>query len=123
MFGNNTTRSEQGRNKDASHNSLVAGVVVKGNLHCTNDLRIDGKLEGDLVGEAKVVLGPQGELKGSIRGQQVVIEGTVEGDIVAQESLYIKETGVVKGNITTHKLIIEDGATFNGASITGKTSA
>ena len=123
MFGNHTTRSENGRQKEASHNSLVAGVVVKGNLHCTSDLRMDGQLEGDLVGEAKVVLGPRAELKGTIRGQQVIIEGRVEGNIVATEQLYIKETGVVLGDIITNKLIVEHGATFNGASITGKAPA
>ena len=121
MFGNNTTGPANGHSKTT--NSLVAGVVLKGNLYCSSDLRIDGRLEGDLVGEAKAVLGPRSELIGSIRGQHIVVEGNVEGDITAQERLYIKSTGVVKGNIRTHKLIIEDGATFNGASITGQIPA
>lgn len=120
MFGNNTNRPGNGHSKETTHNNLVAGVVIKGDLRCSSDLRIDGKLEGDLIGEAKVVLGPQAELKGSIRGQHIVVEGNVEGNIVAEERLYIKSTGIVKGDIVTHKLIIEDGATFNGASITGK---
>lgn len=120
MFGNNTTGPESGRSKEMTHNSLVAGVFIKGDLHCSSNLRIDGRLEGDLVGKSKVVLGPKGKLKGSIRGQHIVVEGHVEGNIIAQEQLYIKSTGIVTGNITTQKLIIEDGATFNGASITGK---
>lgn len=120
MFKNNTTRPENGRAKDAAHNSLVAGVVVKGNLHCSSDLRMDGRLEGDLVGQSKVVLGPSAALQGTLSGHHVVIEGTVDGNIVAQEQLHIKKTGVVRGNITTNKLIIEDGAIFDGASITGQ---
>lgn len=121
MFGVNNNRTETNSNRSA-HNSLVAGTVIKGNLRSKMDIRIDGILEGNLESDAKVIIGVKALITGNISCQSIIIQGKVEGSIVAQSYLHIQETGRVEGNITTHKLIIEDGAIFNGASVTGKPS-
>lgn len=120
MFGANNNRVENNNNNRSAHNSLVAGTVIKGNLQSKTDIRIDGTLEGNLNSEAKVIIGPSALITGDISCKSIVIQGKIEGNILAQSYLHIQETGKVEGNITTHKLIIEDGAVFNGASVTGK---
>jgi cytoskeletal protein CcmA (bactofilin family) len=69
---------------------------------------------------AKVIIGPKALITGNISCKSIVIQGKIEGNILAQSYLHIQETGKVEGDITTYKLIIEDGAVFNGASVTGK---
>lgn len=122
MFGANNNRTETTNKNRSAHNSLVAGTVIKGNLRSETDIRIDGTLEGNLESTAKVIIGPSALITGDISCQSIVIQGKIEGNILAQSYLHIQETGKVEGNITTHKLIIEDGAVFNGASVTGKLS-
>ncbi len=122
MFGANNNRTETTTSSRSVHNSLVAGTVIKGNLRSKTDIRIDGTLEGNLESAAKVIIGSTALITGDISCQSIVIQGKVDGNILAQAYLHIQETGKVTGNITTHKLIIEDGALFNGASVTGKVS-
>lgn len=120
MFGANNNRTETTSSNRSAHNSLVAGTVITGNLQSEMDIRIDGTLEGNLESAAKVIIGNKALITGDINCQSIVIQGKVEGNIWAQSYLHIQETGRVEGNITTHKLIIEDGAVFNGASVTGQ---
>ncbi len=124
MFGvKKTNNSPNGKAGNASaHNSLVAGTVIVGNIVSATDIRIDGKLEGNLKSEAKVVIGKNAVILGDIVCQIIIIEGKVEGNIDAREKLHIKNSGIVAGDLTTNKLIIEDGAQFNGASVMGKAS-
>jgi cytoskeletal protein CcmA (bactofilin family) len=123
MFGANNNRTETLNNNRSVHNSLVVGTVIKGNVQSETDIRMDGTLEGNLQSSAKVIIGKSALITGDIDCNSIIIQGKVEGNITAQSSLHIQETGKVKGNITTHKLIIEDGAVFNGASVTGQLNA
>ena len=102
MFGEKKMNKSTKQESTSMLNSLVAGTFITGNISSKMDIRIDGKLEGTLNSEAKVVVGKNALIIGNIVCQTILIEGRVEG------------------NITAHKLIIEDGANFNGASIMGK---
>jgi cytoskeletal protein CcmA (bactofilin family) len=107
----------------SAHNSLVFGTVITGNLKSKTDLRIDGKLEGNLESEAKVVIGKNALILGNIVCQSILIEGKIEGNITATGCLHIQSSGTVFGDLKTNKLIIEDGAVFDGVSIMKKTSS
>jgi len=120
MFGVKKTNMSSKQQTTSMLNSLVAGTVITGNVSSKMDIRIDGKLEGTLNSEAKVVVGKNALISGDIVCQTILIEGRVEGNITAKEKLHIQSNGSVIGDLITHKLIIEDGAMFNGASIMGK---
>ena len=122
MFGVKKTNKSSKQQTTSMLNSLVSGTVITGNISSKMDIRIDGKLEGTLNSEAKVVVGKNALISGNIVCQTILIEGRVEGNITAKEKLHIQSNGSVIGDLITHKLIIEDGAIFNGASIMGKTS-
>jgi cytoskeletal protein CcmA (bactofilin family) len=122
MFGNKKDTISPKISTASSHNSLVSGTTITGSISSTTDIRIDGKLEGTLNCEAKVVIGKNALILGDIFCQSILIEGKIEGNITAKEKLHIQSSGNVVGNLTTKKLIIEDGAVFNGASIMGKAS-
>lgn len=107
----------------SAHNSLVFGTVITGNLKSKTDIRIDGKLEGNLESEAKVVIGKNALILGNISCHSILIEGKIEGNITAKDCLHIQRTGIVFGDLRTNKLIIEDGAVFDGASVMKKASS
>ncbi len=120
MFGSN-------KNKDvakagsiipsaSSHslNSLVQGTVVEGKVKATNDIRIDGTIKGDLVCDAKVIIGPSGVIEGTVKCQNAVIEGRFDGILNVAELLNIRETAKVFGDVTYGKLIVQSGAVISG---------
>lgn len=107
-------KNQQEGLKQATINILGAGTQINGDLLTAGDIRIDGKIAGNVSSDAKVVLGETGEVTGNIVSQSAEIAGTINGDVVIKENLFIKATAKVNGNISSDKLVIENGADFNG---------
>ncbi len=108
----------------SSSTSLIGnGTTLKGDISSNGDLRIDGKLIGNIHSTAKVVIGANGVVEGDIHGVQADIMGKVTGTIKVKELLQLKASGTVNGNIHAGKLQIEPAATFNGACHMGVETA
>lgn len=115
---------ERKKNKEISTNKpvgptenltiLAQGTRVQGTLLLKGNLRIDGNMEGDISCQGKVIIGPDGSVKGNVKTVSAVVQGALEGDIEAQE-LILKSGCDLKGNIFTSRLEIESQAKFNGA--------
>jgi cytoskeletal protein CcmA (bactofilin family) len=101
-------------------NLFAEGTHIKGDIKTTNDIRIDGIIEGTVTSDSKVVIGPSGKVKGDIICQNADISGSVVGTIEIGELLFLKSTANVEGDITTEKLVIEAGAKFNGLCTMGQ---
>lgn len=118
MFGNSKT-SEESKKPSTSPassnalNALVKGTVVEGDIRCESDLRVDGSIKGKLTCQAKVIIGPTGQVEGEIRCQNAVIEGRFKGQLFVTELLNVRETADVDGEISTNKLLVQSGAKFN----------
>jgi len=93
---------------------LAPGAKIKGDISSDTDLRLDGTMEGNIVSEGKVILGPSASLVGNITCSNAEISGTVKGNVIAPEQLSLKSQSRIDGSITTSTLIIESGATLNG---------
>ena len=96
------------------------GVVVEGRITSTQDLRIDGNVEGTIeVGDHGLILGAQAEVKANLVARSIVISGTVIGNVTATDRLDLQPTGSVEGDIRSPRLVMADGATINGKVDTG----
>lgn len=95
-------------------NVIVEGSIIEGDFSAESNVRIDGKIIGNVKCSAKLVLGQTGILKGTLTCQEADIEGTVEGDIIIKDSLTLRSNAKIIGNIVTSRLTIEDGAEFSG---------
>jgi cytoskeletal protein CcmA (bactofilin family) len=95
-------------------NRICEGTEIKGSVKSSTDFRIDGKIEGNIQCEGKIIIGEKGYIKGEIVSKNMEVSGKVEGTISIEGLLSFKSTAVVEGEITTSKLIIEVGAVFNG---------
>jgi cytoskeletal protein CcmA (bactofilin family) len=95
-------------------NRICEGTEIKGSVKSSTDFRIDGKIEGNMQCEGKIIIGEKGYIKGEIVSKNMEISGKVEGTIMVEGLLSLKSSAVVDGEITTGKLIIEVGAMFNG---------
>jgi len=127
MFGNNKKKEETVSSTPSSSpkssgglNSLVAGTSVEGNINADNDFRIDGTLIGNLTGKAKVIIGPEGKVKGEVKCVNAIIEGAFDGVMHVSNQLHIRSTASLKGSINTSDLVVESGAKFNVECAMGK---
>jgi len=90
-------------------------VVFKGELSSAEDLTLDGHLEGTIdVGEHRLTIGPDAEIKANITGKVVIVHGHVNGKIAASEKIHLQETASVDGELTAPKFVMGDGARVVG---------
>ena len=97
------------------HNALAAGTTIKGNIITETDFRLDGKVEGDISCNGKIVIGPNGSGTGNIVSENAEILGEVDGSVKVSAKLILKSTAIIKGDIYTQSLEIEPNARLNGA--------
>jgi len=105
-----------------SSNIIGKGTCLEGDIEAYGNIRIEGKIIGNLKTKSKVALGKSCVVEGNILAQNAEIEGEVKGRVEISEILILKPTSIVHGDIVTNKLIVESGATFNGACKMGAVS-
>jgi cytoskeletal protein CcmA (bactofilin family) len=99
---------------DSGGTVLSADVEFKGSLKFKDQLRINGRFEGELNSSGTVHVGPQGDVKAEIDVGSAVVEGTVEGNITASDRVELRSTARMMGDIKASKLIVEEGVVFVG---------
>ena len=96
-------------------NSIIGeGSEFKGEFKINGLLRIDGRFQGTIDTDGKVLIGQSGQAVTDIKARLVVVGGLVKGNIFATERVIFLSTGNITGNIITPSLIMEDGVRFEG---------
>ena len=93
---------------------LGKGTEFKGVLSFEGTIRVDGKIEGEVVSKDTLIAGDGAFLKGEISVGALIISGKVEGNINAGQKVHLLAPASIQGNIRTPKLIIEEGVEFDG---------
>ncbi len=95
---------------------LGAGLLIKGDVSGTDDLLIEGKIEGTIQMEGhKVTVGAGAKIVADILAGEILVYGEVKGNLHARDRIEIKQDGAVLGELTTSRIMIEDGAYFKGS--------
>ena len=90
-------------------------VVIKGELSGSEDLYVDGTVEGTIMLQGNnLVIGPNGHVHADVNAKGVVVQGKLEGNIRASERAELRKSAVIVGDIATQRIAIEDGAYFKG---------
>lgn len=102
--------------RDVSVGSIGESVVVKGELTGSEDLTIEGQVEGKIeLREHVLTIGPHGRIRAEVFAKIVVVQGEVTGNIKATEKVSIQDSGAVEGDITAPKVAIAEGSRFRGS--------
>ncbi len=99
---------------DGQINFIGAGTTVKGKISTNDDVRIDGKVEGDINTKTKVIVGEHGKVIGEISANSATISGNIDGSVITKESITLMKNSQVTGNVSTKNLVVETGAFVNG---------
>jgi len=91
---------------------ISKALRITGQLESTEDIRIDGEVDGDIHG-VSVTVGPGAKVKGSVYGQTVELAGTIEGKIEAKK-VVLTSTAHMAGDVIHQDIRIESGAYIDG---------
>ncbi|MBK1790873.1 polymer-forming cytoskeletal protein [Persicirhabdus sediminis] len=106
----------------SGRNVLSTDVEITGSIKFTNDLVVDGRIEGNIESDGSLTVGENAVIKAAINTRSVIIYGKVEGNITVTERVELKENAELIGDIAAATLAIEPGAIFSGKSVIGKPS-
>ena len=95
-------------------NLLSEGTQSTGDLHASNDIRIDGELKGNISTKGRLIIGQMAKVKGDVNSSSVDILGTMEGDIESTGTVSLRSKAIFTGTIKASYIAIEAGAIFNG---------
>jgi len=87
---------------------------VVGQISGTAAVVIEGRVEGEIELENRVVVGPRGEVEGKIVGTTVEVSGKVVGNVRGVERVQVLESGKLEGDVTSARVVIAEGAFFKG---------
>jgi len=93
---------------------LGKGTEFKGVLSYEGTIRIDGKVEGEIISKDTLIAGDGAYLQGDISVGILITSGKIVGNITASQKVHLVAPGNIQGSIKTPKLIIEEGVTFDG---------
>jgi len=111
-----------GPRADASHSmekdivNIGKSVVIKGELNGSEDLTIEGHVEGTIqLRDHVLTIGPNGKIKAQVFTKSVIVLGEVTGNVTASDKVDIRDNGSVDGDIISPRVAIAEGAHFRGS--------
>lgn len=103
----------------ANRNILSSDVEIKGTVKFSNDLVVDGKIDGEITSDGNLTVGENARIKAEIKTASIIVYGKVQGNLTATDRIELKSSAEVVGDIKAKTLAIEAGAIFVGKSTVG----
>lgn len=100
--------------RDVVH--IGKSVVIKGELNGSEDLTIEGHVEGKIeLKDHVLTIGSNGRIRAAVFAKSVIVLGEVTGNVSATEKVDIRDNGSVDGDIISPRVAIAEGAHFRGS--------
>src|SRR5882757_8753463 len=101
---------------------ISQGIRIKGEVTGSEDLFVDGVVEGklSLTTNSCLTIGPNGHVKADVHAREVIVRGKIEGKVTGRDKVQRWSTGQVTGEVQTDRLAIEDGALLRGKVEAGR---
>jgi cytoskeletal protein CcmA (bactofilin family) len=108
--------SDMPRGMEKGPVNIGKSVIIKGELTGSEDLTIEGHVEGKIELRQNVLtIGPNGKIKAQVFAKSVIILGEVTGNVTASEKVDLRDNGSVDGDIAAPRVAIAEGAHFRGS--------
>ncbi len=88
--------------------------MVEGTLRVKGMLQLDGTIQGTLIAEGHVSVGPDGKVLGDVQADNLSIAGRIEGTVNARGHLHVLASGVVQGGARYASLEVDRGGVMDG---------
>ncbi len=109
-----TSDAQRGLERTAVN--IGKSVVIKGELNGSEDLTIEGQVEGKIELRQNVLtIGPNAKIKAQVFAKSVIILGEITGNVSATDKVDIRDNGSVDGDIAAPRVAIAEGAHVRGS--------
>ena len=98
---------------NGQYSKIDKNTVLKGAINAKTDIRIDGKLVGDVETVGRVIIGREASVIGKVLCANADVEGVFKGNLTVSGTLSLKTGSNVEGEVFIQKLIVDSGAIFN----------
>lgn len=120
MFGSkekstsSLSSKESGGSESGQTCVITKGTVIEGKFNCSENVRLDGTIMGEVKVEKRLVLGDTGKIEGNVWANHTVVQGFIQGIIHIADTLHLQSTAKIKGTIAAAKMIVDEGAKYEG---------
>ncbi len=114
MLGKTKTTGSSVESRTKVGTLIGEGAVFDGDLTAPETVRVDGTVNGNCTCEKELIIGTEGQIKGNVSAQNIIISGQVTGDLTVHGKLELLSTGKVIGDIAARSLVIDEDAHFDG---------
>jgi cytoskeletal protein CcmA (bactofilin family) len=98
---------------------LGSGTFVRGRIHGSGDLVLQGRVEGEVTTTGEVTVDASGLVGANVSAARIVVRGAVRGDLTAEETLHVESGARVVGNLSAPRIAIAPGGLVRGHVATG----
>lgn len=105
----------QSREGDVEGMTLIdRDVTLVGEIVSEENIRLRGRIEGNVVTSGSVVVEPHGSVRGDITAENLIVEGSVEGKVVVARKFELRPTGRMRGDIRASVVAIAEEGFLQG---------
>lgn len=109
------TSEASGAKEEMVSTILADDIEIQGTIKFKSSLLIKGVLQGVILSEGLLIVGPTAKVTAAITTKNLISHGEIQGDVDAGEQIVLKSTSVQNGNLNTVSIVVENGSVFNGA--------
>jgi cytoskeletal protein CcmA (bactofilin family) len=102
------------KKKDEIKAFLGKNTEFDGKLSFTGTIRVDGRFEGEILGDGTLIVGDSAAVKADVRVSNLIVSGEIRGSLFASERIEVRPPGKVFGNIQSPIVVMEEGVVFDG---------
>lgn len=98
----------------AGGSHLGEGILITGKVEGSENLTLDGRVDGEIDLRADLVIGPRAQIRATVHARNISVEGRVDGDLSADQSIDLVRTATVQGTMKAPAISVAEGARFEG---------
>lgn len=119
VVGNNdTSPTSQAPNQIC--NNIAPGTHIEGKFITSEDVRLDGRITGEVLCHKKLVMGEHGHMNGDVVCEDSSIRGKIFGTLKVKGLLHLLATAKLEGKIMAKKMVVDEGASYSGECLIGE---
>jgi cytoskeletal protein CcmA (bactofilin family) len=96
------------------HTLIGPGIKFVGNIEASEDIEINGRVEGNISSGNTITVTEEGSIRGDIAAENYILDGVSEGNAKIQKFCKIGSKGSFTGELFASTLVTEDGSEFEG---------
>lgn len=90
-------------------------ITIVGEIISEENIRLRGRLEGNVSTSGSVVVEPTASVHGDITAENLIVEGSIEGKVIIARKFELRPTGRMRGDIKASIVAIAEDSFLKGS--------